>query len=147
MNNDLQARFNTAKSLLTQRKSDYDTASANQQPYTQAAFERYQQQPRGCSGYEEVTTPISSLGTVYKQRTEQGYKLAAMRPSQFSVVMVWQPKTLKPADVEKMNRQHAENEWLRHITPLAQALADAQSNYDTVAAEVTAMKSLFEQVA
>ncbi len=144
--NDLITRFNDAKTNLAACQSEYDLAAQDRDAFIKLACDKHNANPTGCSGYEEQTIPVSRLGSAFKERTEQGCKLVAMRPHQFSVVMVWQPKSLKPADVEKVNRQHAENDWSRHIDPIARRLASAQQTYNQTAAEVAALKDVFAQI-
>lgn len=143
---DMITRFNDAKTNLAACQTEYDLAAQDKDAFIKLACDKHNANPTGCSGYEEQTTPISNLGRAFKERTEQGNKLVAMRPYQFSVVMVWQPKSLKPADVEKVNRQHAESEWSRHFDPIASRLASAEQAYNQTAAEVAALKDVFAQL-
>ena len=129
MSQDLINRFNAAKDALQT-----------------SAFEKRQQMPTTAAGYEETTTPVSHIGTTFRDRTAAGYKLVAMRPHQFSVSMVWQPKELKSSDIAKVNQQGAQDDWSRRIQPFTAQLQHAQTAFDAVSSEVEALKNVFAQV-
>lgn len=146
MSQDLINRFNAAKDALQTSQQAFDDAMTGKDAFIKSAFEKRQQMPTTAAGYEETTTPVSHIGTTFRDRTAAGYKLVAMRPHQFSVSMVWQPKELKSSDIAKVNQQGAQDDWSRRIQPFTAQLQHAQTAFDAVSSEVEALKNVFAQV-
>ncbi|WP_313020775.1 hypothetical protein [Atlantibacter hermannii] len=148
MTTDIINRFTEAKHKLAEAQAEHDTATTLQQAYTAEAFKRHLANPSIVTGYSEQTSPVSYLGRNFKEGTEKGWTLKAIRPvSQFAVVLVWQTEELSKKAGESRCKDLAAQDWQRHIEPVETRLSYAQYEYDQVSAEVAALKDVFSQVA
>lgn len=148
MTSDIINRFTIAKQKLAEAQADYDTAATLQQAYTAEAYQRHIDNPSGQVGYHEQTSPVSYLGSNFRDGIAKGWTLKAIRPcSQFAVVLVWQTEEQTKKSIEAHCKKLAQADWQRHIEPVETRLSYAQYEFDQVSGEVAALKDVFSQVA
>lgn len=140
-------RFNAAKQALSQAKSEFDTATSRKADFLTEALQRHLAAPSAATSYHEQISPVSHIGTLYAEGLTKGWTLKAMRPSQFSVVLVWQTDDVTKKVVESRCKALAQDEWSRYIEPVETKLSYAQYEFDRVSAEVAELKDVFSQVA
>ncbi|MCX9047065.1 hypothetical protein [Citrobacter portucalensis] len=143
---ELITRFTEAKQKLATAKSEYDAATFLKDSFISESLKLHLSKPSGVTGYVEQTSPLSALGLNYRDKVAQGWTLKDMRPQQFSVVMVWQPKDLTKKEIESRCKELAQAEWCRHIQPIEERLSYAQYEYDQAAAELTALKEAIQLI-
>lgn len=140
MSTELLTRFTEAKQKLATAKSEYDAATFLKETFLSESQKLHLSKPSGVTGYVEQVSPLSALGLNYRDKVAQGWTLKDMRPQQFSVVMVWQPKELTKKEIESRCKELALSEWCKHIQPIEERLSYAQYEYDQTAAELSALK-------
>lgn len=147
MTTDIIERFTASKTNLAEAKSQYDAAAQLQHAFVAEAYKRHLANPSIVTGFDEQTSPVSSLGNNYRDGIAKGWTLKDIRPlSLYAVTLVWQTSNLSKKDVESACKALAQSDWQRHIEPISTRLSYAQYEYDQVSAEVAALKDVFSQV-